>query len=182
MYLFHSLAARQFDGDVFCTSNSDGDSISDSDTLCWVLILVLSQGEIVHLELAIVCCQQFLNLWCHLALPFGWYQGDIIKPGTQLCSVEDETWATSIKTQPSQDSGFQSSLLFLGGNLHFSPKLFKLSIYFWEKNNNNTVMWKRVWSFIWTYRLVSCRQKAAQLGGWLIFAHFPILPTTNFNV
>lgn len=30
--------------------------------LCWVLILVSSQGEIFHLELAILCCQQFLNL------------------------------------------------------------------------------------------------------------------------
>lgn len=24
-------------------------------------------------------------------------------------------------------------------------------------------------------------QKTAEFGGWLVFAHFPILPTTNFN-
>lgn len=73
-------------GDVFCTSISCGDNISDSDTFLLGFDISFVPGEILHLELAIVCCQQFLNLWCHLALPFGWYQADIIEPGTRLCS------------------------------------------------------------------------------------------------
>lgn len=147
---------------------------------CWVLMLVLSQGEMLHLELALVCCQQFLNLWCHLALPFGWYQPDIIQPGIWFCSVEDETWATSTKPQTSQDSDFQSRLLFLGRNLHFSPNLFKLSICLCENKEYSYV--KVSLEFHMNFQICFMQTKGCSVWWLAPFLLIFITPTTNFNV